>query len=56
MRFSRQLARTAISLFAMPNKLRLLDGSLEIVGGRNMGNEYYEYPGSSFSAAAPCVK
>ena len=29
----------------MHNKLYLIDGSVEIIGGRNMGNEYFEYPG-----------
>ena len=29
----------------MHNKLYLVDGSVEIIGGRNMGNEYFEYPG-----------
>jgi putative cardiolipin synthase len=29
----------------MHNKLFLVDGSVAIVGGRNIGNEYFEYPG-----------
>jgi putative cardiolipin synthase len=29
----------------MHNKLFLVDGSIGIVGGRNIGNEYFEYPG-----------
>ena len=29
----------------MHNKLYLVDGSMEVVGGRNIGNEYFEYPG-----------
>lgn len=29
----------------MHNKLFLVDGSAAIVGGRNIGNEYFEYPG-----------
>ena len=29
----------------MHNKLYLVDGSVEIIGGRNIGNEYFEYPG-----------
>ncbi len=29
----------------MHNKLYLVDGAMEIIGGRNMGNEYFEYPG-----------
>jgi putative cardiolipin synthase len=29
----------------MHNKLYLVDGSVEIIGGRNLGNEYFEYPG-----------
>ncbi len=29
----------------MHNKLYLVDGSMEIIGGRNFGNEYFEYPG-----------
>ena len=29
----------------MHNKLYLVDGSMEIIGGRNLGNEYFEYPG-----------
>ena len=29
----------------MHNKLYLVDGSVAIVGGRNIGNEYFEYPG-----------
>ena len=28
----------------MHNKLFLVDGSMEIIGGRNIGNEYFEYP------------
>ncbi|MDF7801677.1 phospholipase D family protein [Pontiellaceae bacterium B1224] len=30
----------------MHNKLYLVDGSMEIIGGRNIGEEYFEYPGS----------
>jgi len=30
----------------MHNKLYVVDGSVAIVGGRNIGNEYFEYPGS----------
>ncbi|MDF7806614.1 phospholipase D family protein [Pontiellaceae bacterium B12219] len=30
----------------MHNKLFLVDGSMEIIGGRNIGEEYFEYPGS----------
>jgi putative cardiolipin synthase len=29
----------------MHNKLFLVDGSVAIAGGRNIGNEYFEYPG-----------
>ncbi len=29
----------------MHNKLYVVDASMEIVGGRNIGNEYFEYPG-----------
>ena len=29
----------------MHNKLFVVDGSVAIVGGRNIGNEYFEYPG-----------
>ncbi|HBE93087.1 MAG TPA: hypothetical protein DDW55_11390 [Gammaproteobacteria bacterium] len=29
----------------MHNKLYIVDGSVAIVGGRNIGNEYFEYPG-----------
>ena len=29
----------------MHNKLYMVDGSVAIVGGRNIGNEYFEYPG-----------
>ena len=29
----------------MHNKLYLVDGSVEIIGGRNIGSEYFEYPG-----------
>lgn len=29
----------------MHNKLYVVDGSVAIVGGRNIGNEYFEYPG-----------
>jgi len=29
----------------MHNKLFVVDSSVEIVGGRNIGNEYFEYPG-----------
>ena len=29
----------------MHNKLFVVDGSFAIVGGRNIGNEYFEYPG-----------
>ena len=29
----------------MHNKLYLVDGSMEIIGGRNIGNEYFDYPG-----------
>jgi putative cardiolipin synthase len=29
----------------MHNKLYVVDASVEIVGGRNIGNEYFEYPG-----------
>jgi putative cardiolipin synthase len=29
----------------MHNKLYVVDGSMAIVGGRNIGNEYFEYPG-----------
>lgn len=29
----------------MHNKLFLVDDSVEIIGGRNIGNEYFEYPG-----------
>jgi putative cardiolipin synthase len=29
----------------MHNKLYVVDGSLAVVGGRNIGNEYFEYPG-----------
>jgi len=29
----------------MHNKLYLVDGSMEIIGGRNFANEYFEYPG-----------
>ena len=29
----------------MHNKLYVVDSSVEIVGGRNIGNEYFEYPG-----------
>ena len=29
----------------MHNKLYLVDASMEIIGGRNFGNEYFEYPG-----------
>ncbi len=28
----------------MHNKIFLVDGSMEIIGGRNIGNEYFEYP------------
>lgn len=30
----------------MHNKLFVVDGSVAIVGGRNIGNEYFDYPGS----------
>ena len=30
----------------MHNKLYVVDGSVAIVGGRNIGNEYFEYPGA----------
>ena len=29
----------------MHNKIFLVDGSVEIIGGRNIGSEYFEYPG-----------
>ena len=29
----------------MHNKLYVVDGSVAIIGGRNIGNEYFEYPG-----------
>ena len=29
----------------MHNKLYVVDGSVEIIGGRNIGDEYFEYPG-----------
>ena len=29
----------------MHNKLYLVDGGVEVIGGRNIGNEYFEYPG-----------
>ena len=29
----------------MHNKIFLVDGSVEILGGRNIGSEYFEYPG-----------
>ncbi|GMR06624.1 MAG: phospholipase D family protein [Gammaproteobacteria bacterium] len=30
----------------MHNKLYVVDGSVAVVGGRNIGNEYFEYPGA----------
>ena len=29
----------------MHNKLYIVDGSMAVVGGRNIGNEYFDYPG-----------
>jgi putative cardiolipin synthase len=29
----------------MHNKLYLVDGSMEVIGGRNIGTEYFDYPG-----------
>ena len=29
----------------MHNKIYLVDGSVEVIGGRNIGSEYFEYPG-----------
>jgi len=41
------LADWKVANHRMHNKLFLVDGSAAIVGGRNIGNEYFEYPGPS---------
>ncbi|MFW2438920.1 MAG: phospholipase D family protein [Arenicellales bacterium] len=45
MRWVDYAAHMKVTNRRMHNKLYLVDGSVEIIGGRNMGNEYFEYPG-----------